>query len=70
MHEQGLEHSKTLPLPLGPFTPINALAGLMVSDLVADIDETHEQAFQLELTQAKEEGLEAVKRLVGHNSFG
>ncbi len=69
-NEKGLDHSKPLSIPLGVLTPLNNLAGVIISDMVADIDETHEAVFQQELAKAKEEGLEAVERLVSNNSFG
>ncbi len=67
VNEKGLDHSKPLSIPLGLLTPLNNLAGVIISDMVADIDETHEAVFQQELAKAKEQGLEAVDVLV--NSF-
>ncbi len=69
-NEKGLDHSKPLSIPLGVLTPLNNLAGVIISDMVAGIDETHEAVFQQELAKAKEEGLEAVKSLVSYNDFG
>ncbi|MFA9372118.1 MAG: hypothetical protein ACERIH_10450 [Labilibaculum antarcticum] len=64
----GFDTSKPLSIPMGPLSPINDLAGVLIQQYVDDIEETLEMAVQLELAEAKEEGLKGVKSFVYNNS--
>lgn len=68
-HENGLDHSKPLSIPLGPLTPISSLAGILVSEMANDIDQSLEEVFQMQLDEAKELGVEAVKYIAKHNDY-
>ncbi len=55
---------------MGPLSPINDLAGVLIQQYSGELDETLEMAVQQELAMAKEEGLKGVKRFVdgwGHD---
>nr|WP_320117743.1 hypothetical protein [uncultured Marinifilum sp.] len=59
-----MDTSKPLSLPLGPISPINDLAGVLIQQYSDDLEETLEKAVQDELAMAKEEGLKGVQRFV------
>nr|WP_320117749.1 hypothetical protein [uncultured Marinifilum sp.] len=66
--QDGLDTSKPLSIPMGPLSPINDLAGVLIQQYADDLDETLEMAVQDELAMAKEEGLKGVQSFVYNNS--
>lgn len=59
-----LDTSKPIPLDFGPFSPIADLAGVLVQEQKAEMDEILEESIQDELDLAKLEGLEATRKVV------
>ena len=53
---------------MGPLSPINDLAGMLIQQYGSDIDEDLEMVFQQELAEAKSKGLSAVQSFVFENS--
>jgi len=53
---------------MGPLSPINDLAGVLIQQYSDDLEETIEMVVQQELAEAKEEGLKGVQRFVYNNS--
>ncbi|MBL4559644.1 MAG: hypothetical protein JKX79_01530 [Labilibaculum sp.] len=66
--KNGFDTSKPLSIPMGPLSPINDLAGVLIQQYSNDLEETLEMLVQQELAEAKEEGLKGVQRFVYNNS--
>ncbi|MBL4560885.1 MAG: hypothetical protein JKX79_07850 [Labilibaculum sp.] len=66
--KNGFDTSKPLSIPMGPLSPINDLAGVLIQQYSNDLEETLEMVVQDELAEAKEEGLKGVQRFV--NKWG
>ncbi|MFA9372122.1 MAG: hypothetical protein ACERIH_10470 [Labilibaculum antarcticum] len=62
--QDGFDTSKPLSIPMGPLSPINDLAGVLIQQYSGELDETIEMVVQDELAMAKEEGLKGVQRFV------
>ncbi|MBL4559646.1 MAG: hypothetical protein JKX79_01540, partial [Labilibaculum sp.] len=56
--------SKPLSIPMGPLSPINDLAGVLIQQYSNDLEETLEMIFQQELAEAKLGGLEKVRSFI------
>jgi len=52
---------------MGPLSPINDLAGVLIQQYSDDLEETIEMVVQRELAEAKEVGLKGVQRFVLKN---
>ena len=66
--KNGFDTSKPLSIPMGPLSPINDLAGVLIQQYSNDLEETIEMLVQQELAEAKEEGLKGVQSFVYNNS--
>ncbi|MFA9372113.1 MAG: hypothetical protein ACERIH_10425 [Labilibaculum antarcticum] len=66
--QHGFDTSKPLSIPMGPLSPINDLAGVLIQQYSGELDETIEMVVQDELAMAKEEGLKGVQSFVYNNS--
>ncbi|MFA9372111.1 MAG: hypothetical protein ACERIH_10415 [Labilibaculum antarcticum] len=66
--QDGFDTSKPLSIPMGPLSPINDLAGVLIQQYSGELDETIEMVVQDELAMAKEEGLKGVQSFVYNNS--
>ncbi len=64
----GIDTSKPLSIPMGPLSPINDLAGVLIQQYADDLDETIEMVVQQQLAEAKAEGLSAVQSFVYNHS--
>ncbi len=58
--------SKPLPLKLGPLTPLSDLAGVLVQEQAAELDALFEEVRQLQLDEAKLQGLEATRMCINY----
>jgi len=61
---QDLDTSQPLPLDFGPLSPIFDLAGVLVQEQKAEMDQWLEEEVQLEIDLAKLEGLEATRKVI------
>ena len=66
--KDGFDTSKPLSIPMGPLSPINDLAGVLIQQYADDLDETLEMVLQEELAMAKKEGLKGIQQFVYNNS--
>jgi len=62
--EEDLDTSEPLPLDFGPLSLIADLAGVLVQEQKAEIDMWLEETVQLEVDQAKLQGLEATRKAI------
>ncbi|MFA9372120.1 MAG: hypothetical protein ACERIH_10460 [Labilibaculum antarcticum] len=62
--QHGFDTSKPLSIPMGPLSPINDLAGVLIQQYSDDLEETLEKVLQDELAEAKKQGLSAVQGFV------
>ncbi|MFA9372125.1 MAG: hypothetical protein ACERIH_10485 [Labilibaculum antarcticum] len=65
--QDGFDTSKPLSIPMGPLSPINDLAGVLIQQYSDDLEETLERVVQDELAEAKEKGLKGVQSFVYNN---
>ena len=61
---EDLDTSKPLPLDFGPLSPIADLSGVLVQDMKAKDDAWLEETVQLEIDEAKIQGLEATRKAI------
>ena len=62
--QNGIDTTKPLSIPMGPLSPINDLAGVLIQQYADDLDESLEMVFQQELAEAKAEGLNYLRNFV------
>ena len=69
---EDLDTSNPIPLDFGPLSPIADLAGVLVQEQKAEMDQLLEEDMQLEIDLAKLEGLEATRKAINawNNSKG
>ncbi len=61
---EDLDTSKPLSLPLGPLSPLNDLAGVLVQEQKAEMDMWLEEVIQRDIDKAKLQGLAATRKAI------